>query len=107
MDVAKEFIFVVIAWFMQTGAGPRLVNMIFLACLKTMGAAAAIALNTSTKDQNVAAATDTVGAGMEALVPDAETGIWSVLGVDEDIVRSARWSNTGTLIYADLLDPHS
>src|SRR3546814_9979659 len=47
MDVAKEFIFVVIAWFMLTGAGPRLVNMIFLACLKTMGAAAAIALNRS------------------------------------------------------------
>src|SRR3546814_17060560 len=68
MDVAKEFIFVVIAWFMLTGAGPRLVNMILLACLKTMGAAASIELNPSHTDQNVAAATDTVGPDMEALV---------------------------------------
>src|SRR3546814_18598485 len=77
--------------------------MFFVACLKTMGAAAAISLNTSNNDQNLSAATDTVGAGMEALVSAAEQGSWSVFGVAEDLFRSAGWSNPGPLLYAVLL----
>lgn len=103
-DIAKEFIYVVIAWILLATTGPDLVNQIFVAALKTMGAAAAVALRTANKTQEwPEASAETIGGGMADLVAAAEEGVTQVFGMATNIAASSAWNNWLPVVYAIVL----
>lgn len=103
-DVGKEFIHVVIAWMLLATTGPDLVNNIFNVALKTMGAAAAVALRTANKTQDWPAPnSSSIGAGMTDLVSAAEQGVTGVFGMAQSIAESAAWNNWLPVVYALVL----
>lgn len=103
-DVAKEFVYVVIAWILLATTGPDLVNSVFVAALKTMGAAAAVALRTANKTEEwPEPSSSSIGSGMADLVSAAERGVTDVFGMALNIAGSSAWNNWLPVVYAIVL----
>lgn len=91
-DIAKEFMFVIIAAVLLSGQGPELVNNIYIASLGMMGSAASVALQVG--DQSAFSAAVIGGsvplnAGMTSLVCTVEGGVKQV------VIMAALISKTG------------
>ena len=105
-EIAKEFMYVLIAWFMLSGQGPELVNNIYSVSLSMMGSAASIALMVGDHGGNIVA--NASGAipldeGMTALVRAAETGIMDVFKMAGSMSRTSTWSDWMPSLYAFVL----
>lgn len=90
-DIAKEFIFVMIAAVLLSGQGPELVNNVYVASLSMMGSAASVALQVG--DQSDVSATAVNGAvplqaGMKNLVCTVEGGVKQVFGMASLIAKT-------------------
>lgn len=103
-DMGKESIFVFISGLLLFGSGPGLVNAVFIASLKMMGAAAATALLVSNKDiVGPEPSVETLGAGMTELVRVAEEGVISVIRLAYQIAKSVGWTNWLPVLFAIVL----
>ncbi|MFN4277985.1 MAG: hypothetical protein ACK4FJ_16950 [Ferrovibrio sp.] len=104
-DLGKESIYVFISALLLFGSGPGLVNVIFIAALKMMGAAAATALLVANKNIDGAPepSTETLGAGMTELVRVAEDGVVSVIQMAFKIATTVGWTNWLPVLFAIVL----
>lgn len=103
-DFSRESTFVFFSFLMLFHSGPGLVNLVFIATLKMMGAAAATALLTANKDTaGPAPSTETLGAGMTELVAVAEDGLWSVISLAQELAGTAGMTNLMPVLYAIVL----
>ncbi|NMM46490.1 hypothetical protein HH303_18510 [Rhodospirillaceae bacterium KN72] len=96
LAIAQEFIFVIVASVLLGGQGPGLVNMIYQASLKMMGAAASVALLVGQTNGDSIEAGGSLGAGMEALVTAAEHGLLQIIYMAWDV--AGEWSITNPLM---------
>lgn len=103
-DLGKESIFVFISGLMLFGSGPGLVNAVFIASLKMMGAAAATALLAANKEiSGPEPSTESLGAGMTELVRVAEEGIISIIELALTVAKSVGWTNWLPVLFAIVL----
>ncbi|MBF0251731.1 MAG: hypothetical protein HQL35_14005, partial [Alphaproteobacteria bacterium] len=102
-DVAEQFIFVCISGFLLGAQGSDLIDMIFVASLKMMGAGASLALQVGSPEPLSATADLSVGGGLHALMQTAEKAITTIIHLGFQIAQS--WSITTPLqiIYALIL----
>lgn len=103
-DLGKESIYVFISALLLFGSGPGLVNAVFIASLKMMGAGAATALQVSNKGAGgPQPSTETLGAGMTELVKVAEDGVISVIQLAGTIAKTVGWTNWLPVLFAIVL----
>lgn len=108
-DVAKEFLYVLIAGFLLAGQGPELVETVFTVSLSMMGSAASVALAVGgNSDVIVPAAAGPGGTipldtGMVALVQAAEDGVGEVFELAKRIMKSTTMMDWTPAIYGLLL----
>jgi hypothetical protein len=99
-EIIKELLFVMIAALLLSGQGPELVNNVYAASLKMMGAAAGVALQVGSQGDSITPESSTIGGGMEALVRIAEGGVRKVFGLAASIASKARLTNPLPIVYA-------
>jgi hypothetical protein len=103
-ELGKESIYVFISALLLFGTGPGLVNVIFVASLKMMGAAAATALRISNKDAGGPdPSVESLGAGMTELVRVAEDGVMAVIQMAFSIANTVGWTNWLPVLFAIVL----
>ncbi len=103
IDFTKELVFVLIASLLLSGQGPDLINEIYSASLKIMGAAATVALQVGDNTASNVASYKTIGGGMESLVRTAEEGVFEVFGMAEEIAAKARLTDPMPILYSLVL----
>ena len=96
LAISQEFIFVIVASVLLGGQGPGLVNIVYQASLKTMGAAASVALTVGRQGGGSIPAGGDLGTGMDALVSAAEEGLMKVINMAWEI--AGEWSITNPLM---------
>lgn len=107
--LGKEFIFVFIAAVLLAGQGAGLVSNLFVASVKIMGAAAAVAIKAASAGGSTAnidpvmSDPDAVSAGMSALMLAAENGIVNVFRMAGRIASATSISDPLPILYAILL----
>lgn len=100
-DLGHESVFVFISWLLLYFSGPGLVNMVFVASLKMMGAGAATALRAANKDVvGPDPSSSSLGDGMTELVCVAEQGVLSVVKAGVQIAMNVGWTNWLPVLYA-------
>ncbi|HJN25559.1 MAG TPA: hypothetical protein QGG18_07720, partial [Rhodospirillales bacterium] len=103
IDFTKELVFVLIASLLLSGQGPDLINEIYSASLKIMGAAATVALQVGDNNASNVTSYKTIGGGMESLVRTAEEGVFEVFGMAEEIAAKARLTDPMPILYSLVL----
>ena len=103
IDFTKELVFVLIASLLLSGQGPDLINEIYSASLKIMGAAATVALQVGDNNASNVSSYNTIGGGMVSLVRTAEEGVFEVFGMAEEIAAKARLTDPMPILYSLVL----
>ena len=103
IDFTKELVFVLIASLLLSGQGPDLINEIYSASLKIMGAAATVALQVGDDNARNVSSYNTIGGGMVSLVRTAEEGVFEVFGMAEEIAAKARLTDPMPILYSLVL----
>ncbi|MBT4888734.1 MAG: hypothetical protein HON65_04180, partial [Rhodospirillales bacterium] len=105
-EVAKEFMFVMIATFLLSGQGPELVNDIYSASLSMMGSAASLALMVGDHASVITANTNgaiPLESGMVALTCTAESGVINVFRMAGTMSRQSSLTDLMPSLYALVL----
>jgi len=100
IEFGKELVFVMTATLLLSGQGPELVNNLYTASLKLMGAAASVALQVGGQGASALPDPTKIGGGMEALVRAAEDGVREVFGMAARIASQATLTKPLPIVYA-------
>lgn len=104
VEVAKEFIFVCIAWILLSLQGPDFIHQIYNASLMVMGSGASVIMDTASTNNQAAGSFEPSGmAGMTGLVCYTEEAMQNVWGTAVTISTQTTLVNPLPLIYAFIL----